>query len=122
MPIPRELWISNVRGVLERIANENYQRRVWFERDPNFSSPSEWRMELFGDNFFDDFIESEDVGLSDEQRTLAKSFSLLLKNYFAKFDPKYADPVAVVDDPAWHQIRNKAKILLDLLPKKSGSE
>ena len=115
MPIPPDLWRYNVRGVLERIGDENYQRRTWFVPDPDFASPTEWYLELFNDNFFDEFIESGDVGLSTELRTACKGFSRLFKEYFDGL-PDHPDPAAIIDDPGWRRIRDEARVLLDGLP------
>ena len=114
MPIPTGLWKYNIKGVLERIADEAYQRRAWFAPDGDFQSPSELCMELFDDNFFDDFIGDKDVGFDKDQQTKAKAFSSALKGFFAK-RPRYPDPKVVLSDPEWRMIRDEARALLENL-------
>ena len=88
---------------------------LWFVPDPDFASLTEWYLELFNDNFFDEFIESGDVGLSTELRTACKGFSRLFKEYFDGL-PDHPDPAAIIDDPGWRRIRDEARVLLDGLP------
>jgi len=74
------------------------ERRAWFNRDYETSSPDELINQLFDDFRFEEFIESGDVDLDAEEKTAARDFSCL-------------SPQATIDDPRWIEIRTAARRL-----------
>lgn len=109
---------GNICGVLQRIADENYQKLAWFNRHEEQSSPDELINQLFGDYMFDDFIDSKDLNISEITRDLSRAFSLSL-NRFCKQTPEFLDPQKVLDDPRWHRIREDAQALVKHLRENS---
>ena len=109
-----ELWKSQLRSVLERLADENYQRQAWFDRHSEISSPDELICQLYGDQLFEAFIESESIGLSPEQKQAARRFAELMTR-FCEATPTKLDAHLVIDDPRWARIRGAAKKLLPVL-------
>lgn len=109
-----ELWRSQVLAVLERIADEDYQRLAWFNRHREISSPGELICQLYDDHLFDDFVESEGIGLLPDQRREARRFSELMTE-FCEATPNKLDAHLVIDDPRWVKIREEARQLLRVL-------
>jgi hypothetical protein len=95
-----ELWKSQLRAVLERIADENYPRLSWFNRHSEISSPDELICQLYDDHLFDDFIESESMSPSPDQKREARQFSKLMTE-FGEATPDKLDARRVIDDPRW---------------------
>lgn len=109
-------WKSRVRSVLERIADENYQRQAWFNQHAEVSSPDELINQLLGDFRFEDFVNARDIGLSHGQRDAARKCLELLKSFCAQ-TPEHLDPSKIIDDARWIKIRKAAKEVLRVLEK-----
>ena len=107
-------WKTNIFGVLERIADESYQRLAWFNRHAEVSSPDELINQLFDDYLFEDFIESQEVDLPRNARDAARAFSVSL-SAFCDQTPQILDPREIIDDPRWTRIRQEAQSLLRVL-------
>lgn len=108
------LWTANITGVLERIADAQYQKMAWFNCHAEISSPDELINQLFGDYLFESFIESKEAGLSENQQSAARAFSATLKE-FCDQTPQILDPREVIEDPRWMRIRRDAASLLNVL-------
>jgi hypothetical protein len=116
MPITSTQWKEFIKGTLDRISDENYQRLAWFNRHEEQSSPGELINQLYHDNNFEDFIDNDEIGLTSSQREIANGFlEQLLK--FCDQAPRFIDPRATIDDPRWDAIRKAARsLMLELFP------
>ena len=114
MPYPVSEWRADIRRVLERLSDEAYQRRAWFNRDGEVSSPDELISQLFDDFRFQEFIDSEDVALRQEQKEAARSFSESLLRFCTE-TPQILSASDIIGDPRWAELRKAAHRVLATL-------
>ena len=69
---------------------------------------------LFDDFLFDDFLESSDIGLSDEQKYLGNKLRDSLNTYSPP-GSTLPPPEQMLDDPEWQKVRNIAREFVDSL-------
>jgi hypothetical protein len=111
MPIESALWKRLVKGILERMADEQYQRLAWFNKHEEVSSPDELICQLYDDHNIHNFIESPEIGLTSSQTASARAFLTELSE-FCRQTPTSLDPKSTIDDPRWGSIRDAARSLL----------
>src|ERR1700761_7040880 len=108
--IPPDVWRADVRGVVQMLASEEFQRKAWFEPGPeNVFSPDELISAFFDDLFFDQFLVSKEVNLDDQQRRAGEQLQEELDNFCAS-TPSRLDAALVFLDPRWHAIRELATL------------
>jgi hypothetical protein len=106
--IPPAIWRDNVRGVVSMLADKNFQRSAWFEPGPkSVFPPDELIGEFFDELFFDEFLTSDDVRLSEQQRLKGKRLLAALQTFCDSF-ANHLDPSAVFHDLRWDEIRRLA--------------
>jgi len=120
MAFPIDQWKSQIREVLSRISDETYQKEAWFNCHHEVSSPDELICQLYDDFLFEEFISSNLVNLSHNQRSAARSFLNHLTEFCDK-TPSSLDPYATIRDPRWIRIRREAHELIKELFLESGS-
>lgn len=107
--IPRERWISNLIGAAQNIADKEHQERRWLAPDRYaWERPEELISVVFDDYVLDGFIEESSAAFSEQQRSAATGFRDELNDY-CKQTPDYLDPAAVLSDPRWETVRQRAE-------------
>ena len=114
IPITPERWKAETKAVLERLADETYQRLAWFNKHQEVSSPDELINQLFDDFSFERFIQDEEIDLSHAQKAAARRFFAMVTR-FCEGTPPTLNPETTIDDSRWAEIRNEAKELLRVL-------
>ncbi len=95
--------------IFTRIANKEYQKRVWIEgRGPECDDFDDTACDFFGE--CDSIIENyKDFGITDNQHHLLVKF----RNEFGAFsDRNYWSP-EFIDTPEWEKITEMAKEVLE---------
>ena len=106
-------WKSFVIEAVRDVADREFQERSWFNKSTTeVSSPDEVICTLFDDALFEEFLESDEIGLNDIQRQLGKKLAKAMSQYNCIIDTKL-DAQAVFDDPTWGRIRKLAQDFLD---------
>lgn len=119
--INRNLHIKNILGVVNKIADSDYQERAWVKGEIHWPcSFEELNSQLFDDCFISDFIENDAIkyNLSDQQIRSIKTFVAVLDEfgykpeiYFERL-PLKVDEAKVLAHPEWPQIRKLAENVL----------
>jgi hypothetical protein len=106
--------IRNMKGALEEIADENYQRDAWLGKPATSDLGNVYECLQYDCDFSrpGGYIETAD--LTEYQKQSAQNFANRLNKYY---DPRLTDMSAktVMNDPRWHQIRSEAQKLLPIL-------
>jgi hypothetical protein len=107
-------WKANIIGVLERIADERYQRLAWFNNHPEVSSPDELINQLLGDFQFEKFVTLNECRLCGHAHDSISEFtnSLII---FCDSTPQFLNPFEIIDNPSWIKIRQAAAVVLRCL-------
>jgi hypothetical protein len=110
-----ETWKSAIRGAVQNISDEQYQRRSWLGSSPaESSSPDELLSQLLDDLTLSDFLVSDDVKLTNQQRAAGKALEAKL-NLYTQTAPTQLDPERVLADERWADIRRSARMFLEAL-------
>ncbi len=108
------LWRNNIKEAAQDIGSKEFQELAWFGKSDQISSPVEVYCMLFDDFLFDDFLESSDIGLSDEQKYLGNKLRDSLNTYSPP-GSTLPPPEQMLDDPEWQKVRNIAREFVDSL-------
>jgi hypothetical protein len=113
--IPPETWTTNVRSVVELISDEQAQRTAWLGPEPSIVwCPDELFAKFFDDLFFDEFLVSPEVNLTDRQRAAGRDLEAQM-TAFSDSAPAHPEPGTIVGDERWRDIRKAAKAFPDTL-------
>jgi len=124
--IKKNLWIKNILGSLQRIANRDYQERAWRRNEVYYPCSFEEMMcKLFDDSCLNEFIneKADEFGLSLKQKTALSDFVYAIDKYIDNTEiytinaPFCIDESKVLDDPEWHKIQKMAQKVLDFFGK-----
>jgi len=119
LPIPIALWKSSVKECLQRLADEDYQGKAWFNKHAEQTSPAEQICQLLDDYQFEDFITSTEIGLSKIQKDTAQSLVIALCNFgesrWHRFWDPHLNPQKVFKNRRWKAIRLKSQATLRAL-------
>jgi len=107
MPVDVGAWRTVVEQVVGWIANEEGQRRAWFGRGPDVSSPDDDFCAFFGDAAIPEFLDRIDARLSPRQMEAGRQLVSLMRE-LSDATPQHIDPESLIDDPRWQQIRAAA--------------
>lgn len=105
-------WQNSILTCIRHIADESYQQASWFGKGDVVSSPEEIFCELFDDYMFEDFLASNNPGISIVQKRLGLQLLEEL-NLYSDSEPEYLNPSKVFNDPAWRGIRKIAKKFIE---------
>lgn len=105
--LTEEEWLENIVGVVKHFADEEYQRSAWLGHGLSVSSPTEMYNELYEDVAFNLYRDQYGSSFSDAQRSAWLGFDQMLEKYGESLDEK-VNPEAVLEDPAWLQVRRAA--------------
>ena len=108
------MWRKNACEIIGNVADEEFQRDAWFGKGGYVSSPQEVFNQVFNDLAFEEFIVSPEIDLNDLQKAAANRLVEKMR-YFEKLVSEDLRPEQVIDHPAWREVRQTAKRLLDLL-------
>lgn len=108
-------WRKLIHEAVDAVADSAYQRRAWFgdqlsaasPAQREVSSPDEEINRLFSDLDFEDFLESQSVILTANQRQLGVDLRDAMLA-FIEGTPTVLDAHKVFDDPRWGNIRSLA--------------
>lgn len=119
MPVNIEAWRKVIEQGADGIADEELQRRAWFGIGPEESSPEETINQFLGDAAIREFLSRKDTGLNELQiesgRRLVDLMERLLKDMPQGY--RFIDPLKLIDDPRWNEIREAATRFSALLLK-----
>ena len=122
MPVDMEVWRRLVIDALGSVGDEALQRTVWFNLPGNrlVGDPNEFIISLLGDASFQEYLEREDNGLTDEHLTMGRELLRLMEDFCAA-TPEFLKPQDIMDDPRWVTIRDKAMALRTSLGWPAGA-
>ncbi|MCC5832533.1 MAG: hypothetical protein JJU12_05775 [Chlamydiales bacterium] len=106
------LWKKNILDTVKKISSKSYQKKTWFGSNKFISSPIELYSELFDDYLFEQFLDSDIIELTYEQKELG----IKLKEKLNKFSDQIEDfpsPYEVFNDQRWIEIRKLGRIFLE---------
>jgi hypothetical protein len=116
------VWRKLVEQIVGGIADEAMQRRAWLGSGPEVSSPDEMINGLLGDAEIEHFLNRSDNGLNEQQSEagwrlvrLVSEFSKQLPHY-----PQFPDPMKIIDDPGWIEIRGAAAHFAEILSRRGA--
>ncbi|RYE10243.1 MAG: hypothetical protein EOP22_05830 [Hyphomicrobiales bacterium] len=101
------LWRQILLGVVRDLSDEPLQRRSWFGIGPEESSPDEEIAQFYGNADFERFLDRDDAGLTVGQRRVGQRLLVLIDKY-VDTTSFHRNPVDVIDDPRWKEIRTVA--------------
>lgn len=107
-----EQWRSLVVSSVRNVADETFQRRAWFGRGPEQSSPDEVISDIFDNANLELFLKTTE--LTDKQQLFGHRLLEILERFVDK-TPQHLVPIDVIDDPEWIQVRLAAESFLDSL-------
>jgi len=106
--ITKERWMKNVIDDVRRVFDRGFQEAAWFGNLPGVaSSPHEVYCMLLEDSDFEDFIESEEIRLSETQRNLGYQLVHKMNKFQEKMSSNFT-PTAILGSPDWDDIRSAA--------------
>jgi len=106
-PITPEVWIENLLEAVGMIADREHQESRWLAEDALAWEKPEELINVIDDCVFDGFLEKYDPSFSEDQRTAAAAFRDYL-SYYCDSTPGGLDPVQVLKDPKWAELRERA--------------
>ena len=107
-----EEWKQNILRAVQHIGSRHYQEDSWFGKGKAVSSPEELYCELFDDYLFEEFLMSDVISLTEVQREKGNLLKEKLEKFYDIQGNDALDPLAVIDDPRWEDIRSTARIFL----------
>jgi hypothetical protein len=99
-----QAWKENILEVIEEISNEDFQKETWFGNSDKVSSPEELYCNLLDDFIFEEFLENQDLELSEAQFSLGKALISKMKS-FREIIFSYPDPQEILHHKDWQEIR-----------------
>lgn len=112
--IEKNIWISQIKKIIKDISDLEYQKRAWLGIGPEVSSPEEIYCTLFDDFMVEDFLRSDEIELSEMQRSLfrklIKDMESIAEKYSQKFEPKI-----LLRDEKWLELTKLASELFKIL-------
>jgi hypothetical protein len=112
MSMTTEKWLQAIRGVIAKIADKDFQERAWTGKGPEVSSPDEMYCQLFDDLMIEAFVEQ--VELTPAQTRGIETLIEKMETVPAA-SPDSIDEKLLLADPKWHEVREFAKELYQLL-------
>lgn len=109
-----KLWRERIIEAVQDIADEKFQKSAWFAKSEEISSPEEVYSRLFDDFIFDEFLESDEVGLTADQKQKGR-YLVEAMNAYPENSSNLPSPEVVIDDPQWKRIREVAQDFLNSL-------
>ncbi|WDD97739.1 hypothetical protein [Thalassomonas actiniarum] len=109
-----ELWKQHVVEILTNIADENFQKKIWFSDTLYCSTPGELYCILFDDYSIELFIDDNDVNLNANQKANGK----ILINLMDEFSEECGDNMTAentINNLKWKAIRKQAERFLHTL-------
>lgn len=103
---------KEILNVIKDIANEDYQRRAWFNIGPEVSSPDEDICILYDDYSFEEFLQNLSSPINNKEREAGKLFCDIFNNYLNTSDT--SDPYLVYHSEQCKEIRKEARKLIDI--------
>jgi hypothetical protein len=111
-------WRLNVENELKGLADEQFQRNVWFGQSTMWvDSPNEQFCRFFDDVDIPNFLGQANNGLNEEQEVQLTHLTKLMRK-LSDETPTSVKPEELIDDPRWIAIRKQAAIVYDLLTKR----
>lgn len=115
--ILKEIYINNIIKSLKEVASAEFQLKGWVKGEIHDHCTFVETVSGFFE-FCDiyRFLEkdAQNCGLNEEQIEKLRDFSHAFEDYFDKHGA-YENPMVIINDPEWHQIRQKAKACLTIL-------
>ena len=102
-----ETWKNMILTVAAQISDREYQRRSWFDKGHDVSSPDELYNGLFDDSMIEEFLDTHAKDLTEDQRSAGRELVRQM-NQYADVTPEHLDPTTTFDDPRWENIRRSA--------------
>ena|ERR1035438_7524815 len=112
MRMTTEKWLEAIRAVIATIADKDFQERAWTGKGPEVSSPDEMYCQLFDDLMIEAFVEQ--VELTPAQRQGIETLIEKMETVPAAA-PDSIDGELLLADPKWHEVREFAAELYQLL-------
>jgi hypothetical protein len=101
-----DFWRANILETVQQISDKKYQEATWLGKSEKISSPEELYCTLFDDFLFDYFLSDRDNNLSEGQLSLGAQLKDKI-NSFSRID-SYQNPMEILNDPQWEEIRQTA--------------
>lgn len=120
-------WLNAIVAVLEELASQEFQERVWLRGEgPEVSSYEEAVNRFFDDYATNELIDVEwrQAGLTDDERKILATFRDTLDE-FNELVPVLPHPREVLGNSKWPRVRRAAQDALNELKKrtkKSGED
>lgn len=114
----KKLYIQTVKKCLAELADEKFQRKVWLsDGEPEVSSFSELRTQLFDDSGLSDLIDES----SADKYLGAKIVSKIRKldRLMSGID-EFIEPSVLIDQPIMEQVRSLADEILNDIEASDG--
>ena len=113
MALDREIWLNDVRGVLDAIADRSVLYDAWSGKSDYPTSPEEIYNEVFNDTYVGEYGRPE-LELDEAQKTAGKAFVDGVERFDEIGGPELPWQ-EVIDHPGWVKVREAARTFLDLL-------
>jgi hypothetical protein len=110
-PITPQLWLTNILGVAEAIADKEHQEQRWLAPDAYAWERPEELISSLDDVVLDGFIKNFNLTFSEPQREAAFGFQSAINEY-CNATSTCLDPAETLADPRWWSIRQKAEQLI----------
>ncbi len=119
MATDMKIWKKRVMDELRAIADDKFQRAVWFGGEGTWvDSPSERICK------FDDLLIPSILGHADNELRQDQAFELAklsqMMDHLVECTPDSIRPEDLIDDPRWIAIRRQAAITFRTLAEKDG--
>ncbi len=115
MATDMKIWRKRAIDELKTIADEEWQRTIWFGGGGGrwVDSPSE-QICSFDDLLIPEILEHPDHGLTEDQVSQFMRLSQMM-DHLVDNTPDSISPEYLIDDPRWQDIRKQAAITLKTL-------
>lgn len=111
--ITKEQWVENVVGAVNNVSDKNFQEKTWFGNSEGlFSTPNEVYWNLLDDFDFEDFLESEQIGLTKSQKKLGYELLQKMNAFYEKMKRNFTAE-AILGSPDWNNVRTAASDFLN---------
>ena len=114
--IPKDVWINNIVNVLKELASEEYQIKGWVKNEiHDYCTYDKTEGRFLYDSDIEGFFKhAKEFGFSDDQITKIDAVRKAFETFSDEYSG-YEDPIIIISDPQWHEIRKLAKKALDSL-------
>lgn len=110
-------WRSLVVDEVRSVADEAFQRTVWFGGGDGrwVGSPTEQFCGFFDNASVPEFLARDDHGLNKDQLAELTLLTKMMARLSREGGPDIDRPEYLIDDPRWVSIRQQAKMTLETL-------